>query len=234
VGDLLQKADGRTVVVAGWPVRLATHGLTQVMIVPDWRERLLATITDPEIVYLLLLAGIFGIVFEVAHPGVIAPGVFGTICLLISAYGLNLLPIDYAGLALTLIGLGLMATEAFIPAFGALVVGGGSAFVIGSLMMFDMPGLRPPLGLIAGATVASLLLFGGVLALLVRARRRPVVSGDAALIGTYGRILRWADDEGEVLAGGERWRARATRPIAPGQAVRVVGRDGLTLLVEPM
>jgi membrane-bound serine protease (ClpP class) len=233
-GDLLQKADGRTVVAAGRPVRLATRGLTQVMIVPDWRERLLATLTDPEIVYLLLLAGIFGIVFEVTHPGVIAPGVFGTICLLIGGYGLNLLPIDYAGLALALFGLGLMATEAFIPAFGALVVGGGTAFFIGSLMMFDMPGLRPPLGLIAGATVASLLLFGGVLALLVRARRRPVVSGDAALIGTYGRILRWADDEGEVLAGGERWRARATRPIAPGQAVRVVGRDGLTLLVEPM
>ena len=143
VPDLLAQADGRSVLVAGRPVRLASRGLAIVSVAPDWRDRLLATLTDPDIVYLLLLAGLFGLAFEASHPGVLAPGVIGAICLLVGGYGLNLLPIDYAGVALALLGLGLMATEAFVPAFGALVLGGASAFAIGSLMMFDRPGLRP-------------------------------------------------------------------------------------------
>jgi membrane-bound serine protease (ClpP class) len=234
VPDLLAQADGRSVLVAGRPVRLASRGLAIVSVAPDWRDRLLATLTDPDIVYLLLLAGLFGLAFEASHPGVLAPGVIGAICLLVGGYGLNLLPIDYAGVALALLGLGLMATEAFVPAFGALVLGGASAFAIGSLMMFDRPGLRPPLAIIAGATLASVLVLGVVLALLVRARRRPLASGSATLIGAPGRATRWQGAEGEVLVQGEHWRARAARPPTPGQSVRVVGRDGLTLLIEPL
>lgn len=232
--DLLAQADGRSVLVAGQPMRLASKGLAIVTVAPGWRDRLLATLTDPDIVYLLLLAGLFGLVFEASHPGVLAPGVIGAICLLVGGYGLNLLPIDYAGVALALLGLGLMATEAFIPAFGALVLGGASAFAIGSLMMFDTPGVRPPLAVIGGATLVSVLVLGVVLALLVRARRRPVASGGATLIGAAGRATRWAGAEGEVLVQGEHWRARAARPPVPGQSVRVVGREGLTLLIEPL
>jgi membrane-bound serine protease (ClpP class) len=231
--DLLRQADGRTVTVQGKTLRLATAGLEIVTLEPEWRDRVLALLTNPNVVYLLLLAGLLGIAFELSHPGVVAPGVVGTICLLVGGYGLNLLPIDYAGAALALLGIGLMVAEAFVPAFGALGLGGAAAFAIGSVMMFDSPGLRPPLALIAGATVVSALLFAVVLGLLVRARRRPVVTGNAVLVGACGRATRWDGAEGEVLVLGERWHARAARPLAPGQAVKVIDRQGLTLLVEP-
>jgi membrane-bound serine protease (ClpP class) len=231
--DLLRQADGRTAVVQGKPQRLATAGLALVTVEPEWRDRLLALVTDPNVVYLLLLGGLFAIAFELSHPGVIAPGVVGAICLLVGGYGLNLLPIDYAGVALALLGIGLMVAEAFVPAFGALGLGGAAAFAIGSLMMFEAPGLRPPLALIAGATIASALVFAVVVGLLMRARRRPTVTGNAVLIGARGRATRWDGGEGEVLVLGERWHARAARPLAPGQAVKVIERQGLTLVVEP-
>jgi membrane-bound serine protease (ClpP class) len=232
VPDLLAKADGRTVVVQGKPLRLATLMLEIVRIEPGWRDQLLELLSDPSIVYVLLLAGIFGVAFELSHPGVFAPGVIGVICLLIGGYGINLLSIDYAGLALTLLGLGLMATEAFVPSFGAFVLGGAAAFAIGSLMMFETSGARLPLSVVAGATLISAVLFAVVLTLLLRARRRPVVIGTATLTGLTGRVMLWTATEGEVMVQGERWRARAERPLQPGQAVLVVGRHGLTLWVE--
>lgn len=234
VPDLLAKANGRIVIVQNRPLRLDTSGLAITSVEPGLRDRLLALLTNPSIVYLLLLAGLFGIVFEVSHPGLYAPGVIGVICVLVGGYGLNLLPIRYAGLALVLLGLGLMAAEAFIPSFGAFVLGGMSAFVIGSLMMSEAPGAQLPLTVIAFATLVSALLFGGVLTLLLRSRRRPIVSGGASLVGSAGRvIIGWTGQDGEVMVQGERWRARASRPLQPGQNIRVIGRDGLTLLVEP-
>jgi len=215
-------------------VELDTKNLEIVGVGPGLRDRLLSLISDPSIVYLLLLAGVFGLAFEASHPGIYAPGAFGAICLLLGGYGLNLLPIDYAGLALVFLGVGLMAAEAFVPSFGAFVLGGAAAFVIGSLMMFEAPGLQLPLGLIAGATLVAALLFGLVLALLIRSRRRPLVTGGAALIGSPGRaIIGWVGTEGEVVVWGERWRARAKAPLSSGQPIRVIGREGLTLLVEP-
>jgi len=232
--DLLTKANGRRVIVQGRPLLLDTSGLAVTVVEPGLRDRLLSMLTDPSIVYLLLLAGLFGIAFEASHPGIYAPGVVGVICVLVGGYGLNLLPIDYAGLALVLLGLGLMAAEAFVPSFGAFVLGGASAFVIGSLMMFEAPGVRLPLTVILVATLACAALFGLVLALLVRARRRPVVSGAASLIGSPGRIVDgWTGQHGEVLVQGERWHARAVHSLQSGQMIRVIGRDGLTLLVEP-
>jgi membrane-bound serine protease (ClpP class) len=233
VPDLLAKADGRIVLVQGKPVHLATRGLELVEVEPSWRDRLLGLLTNPSIVYLLLLAGIFGVAFELSHPGVFAPGVIGVICLLVGGYGLDLLPVDYAGLALALFGLGLMVAEAFVPAFGAFVLGGAAAFAIGSLMMFQTPGVRPPVSVIAGATFVSAVLFGAILVLLLRARRRPIATGTPAMIGLTARIIRWTGSEGEVQFQGERWRARGVHSLQPGQSVRIVGREGLTLLVEP-
>ena len=230
--DLLREADGRTVLAAGRPVQLATADLAIRDIAPDWRERLLSTLTDPTIVYLLLLAGIAGIVFELTHPGIFLPGVIGTICLLLGGYGLNLLPIDYAGLLLALFGIGLMIAEAFVPSFGAFVLGGGTAFLIGSLLMFQNPIFQPSHAAVAGATLASLGLFGIVLVSLLRSRQLPVVTGNAALIGATGRATRWNGTEGQVMVDGVFWNARAERPLDVGQPIRVVGRDGLNLLVE--
>jgi membrane-bound serine protease (ClpP class) len=231
--DLLAKADGRTVIVQNRPKQLATAGLKLVHLEPTWRDQLLGLLTDPSVIYLLLLAGVFGIAFEFSHPGVFAPGVIGTICLLIGGYGLNLLPIDYTGLALTLLGIGLMSAEAFVPAFGAFVLGGATAFAIGSLMMFDMPGARIPLSVVVGGTLASAALFGVLLTVLLRARRRPVVTGAVALAGLSGSVIGWNGAEGEVSVQGERWRARAGGPLQAGDTVRVVARRGLTLFVEP-
>ena len=233
VADLLAQADGRTVLVAGRSAQLATRGLQIREVAPDWRDRLLATLTNPAIVYLLLLAGLAGVAFELSHPGIFAPGVIGTICLLLGGYGLNLLPIDYAGVALALFGLALMTSEAFVPAFGAFVVGGGAAFLLGSLMMFDNPGFQPPLSLIGTATATCMGLFGVILAALLRARRRPVVTGDAAMTGAIGHALAWSGHEGEVLVHGERWRARSEVPLQTGDAIKVRRRDGLVLQVRP-
>jgi membrane-bound serine protease (ClpP class) len=233
LSDLLAKANGKSVIVRDKPLLLDTSGLAVIEVGPGLHDRLLALLTDPSIVYLLLLAGLFGLAFEASHPGIYAPGVIGVICVLVGGYGLNLLPVDYAGLALVLLGVGLMATEAFVPSFGAFVLGGMTAFVVGSLLMFATPGAELPLAVIAGAALASAALFGLVLTLLVRARRRPVVSGTAALVGSLGRTtLGWSGQQGEVMVHGERWRAQAASPLQSGQVIRVVGRDGLTLLVE--
>lgn len=232
IPELLAAADGRTVLVAGQPRKLATAGLALHPVGPDWRDRVLGMLTDPSILYLLLLAGVAGVVFELTHPGIFAPGVLGTICLVLAAYGLNLLPVDYAGVALVLFGLGLMAAEAFVPAFGAFVLGGAAAFLIGSLMMFPNPALRPPTGAIAGATLFSMALFGVVLDAALRMRRRPAVTGDADLLGAEGRVVAWRGRAGKVLVRGEYRTARAAGPLAVGAAVRVCARDGLSLLVE--
>ena len=232
VAALLAAADGRSVLAGGRTVRLATADATIREVVPDWRDRMLGVLTNPAILYLLLLAGVAGVAFEMTHPGIFAPGVLGTICLLLGAYGLNLLPIDYAGVALAAFGLGLMIAEAFVPAFGAFVLGGAAAFLIGSLMMFREPDLAPPRAAIYAATVACAVVFGVVLGALLRARRRPVVSGDVTLLGAAGRVAEWAGDTGRVQVQGVYWKARAGAPLAVGEGVRVIGRDGLWLLVE--
>ncbi len=235
--DLLAAADGRTVMVAGRPVRLATADVVIHAVVPDWRDRMLATLTNPNILYMLMLAGLAGIAFELTHPGVFAPGVLGTIFLLLAFYGLNLLPIDYAGVALALFGLGLMVAEAWVAAFGAFVIGGGAAFLIGSLMMFENPAFRPSLAVVLGATLVSVGLFGVVLAALLRSRRRPVVTGNAVLLGAAGRVTRWQGNEGQVFVQGAYWNARGAdshmaAAFTVGGTVRVTGRDGLHLIVE--
>jgi membrane-bound serine protease (ClpP class) len=231
--DLLDKANGRRAIVQGRSVEIDSAGLAVVPVEPGLRDRLLALLTDPTIVYLLLLAGLFGVAFEASHPGIYAPGVVGVICLLIGGYGLNLLPVHYAGLALVVLGVGLMAAEAFVPSFGAFVLGGMASFVIGSLLMFEAPGVQLPLALIIAAALICGGLFAVVLRLLVRARHRPLVTGTAALVGSAGRTIGWSGQQGDVLVQGELWRAKAASPLQSGQEIRVIGRDGLTLLVEP-
>ena len=230
--DLLRQIDGRTVSVLGKPYRLATAGLAVVDAVPGFRVRLLGVITDPNVAYILMLVGIYGLIFEFSNPGMMAPGVIGTISLLLGLFALNLLPIDYAGAGLALLGIGLMVAEGFLPAFGSLGIGGAIAFLIGSLMMFNAPGIRLALPVAIGSTVVSAGLFLLVIAMLVRSRRRAPVTGKEGLIKAGGEVLSWQDGGGFVLVQGERWQARAARPLAPGQAVRVTGRDGLILQVE--
>jgi membrane-bound serine protease (ClpP class) len=235
IPDLLHKIDGRTVIVAGKPVTLKTADLRVVTLAPGWRVKLLAVITDPNVAFLLMLVGIYGLIFEFAVPGTVAPGTIGVICLLLALYALNLLPINYAGAGLVLFGIGLMIAEIHIGAFGVIGIGGVVAFGIGSFMMFHsgVPGFELSLSVVVAAMVVSTALFVLVLGLLLRSRKRPVVTGKEALLGAEGEALTWQQDEGRVRVQGEIWRARAAHPLTPGTRVKVVNREGLVLLVEP-
>ena len=232
--DLLRQIDGRAVIVAGKPQRLATAGLRVVQVPPDWRIRLLGLVTNPNVAFILLLIGVYGLILEFFNPGAVAPGLIGAISLLVALYALALVPINYAGAALVLIGIALMIAEAHIGAFGALGVGGIAAFVIGALLMFPSraPGFALSGAVIAGAALASAALLLLILAALLRTRKTPVVTGGEALIGATGEAVSWAGNEGRVRVKGEIWRAKAAAPLADGARVKVVDRDGLVLKVE--
>ena len=236
VPDLLRQIDGRTVLIAGKPLRLATAGLEVATVPPDWRTELLALVTNPNVAFILLLIGVYGLILEFFNPGAVAPGLIGAISLFVALYALALLPINYAGAALVLIGIGLMIAEAHIGAFGAIGVGGVAAFVIGALMMFPsrVPGLALSYAVVIGTAICSAALFLLALAVLLRSRKRPVVTGGEALIGAAGEAVFWQGGEGRVRVKGEIWLARADAPLAAGTHVKVLDRDGLVLRVQPL
>lgn len=235
VPDLLRKIDGRSVNLGGKPERLATADLEIVSARPDWRTELLAVITDPNVAFILMLIGVYGLIFEFLNPGAVAPGLIGSISLLVALYALNLMPINYAGAGLVLLGIGLMVAEAHIGSFGVIGIGGVIAFVIGAIMMFPSgaPGFALSLSVVAVATLITAALFLLVLTMLLRSRRRPVVTGKEGLLGAEGETVAWDGGEGRVRVHGEIWRARAQQPLQAGERVRVVEREGLVLVVEP-
>ncbi len=196
---------------------------------------LLAVITDPNVAFLLMLLGVYGLIFEFLNPGAVAPGLVGGISLLVALYALNLLPINYAGAALVLLGIGLMVAEAHIGSFGVIGVAGIVAFVIGAIMMFPSgaPGFTLSLSVVAAATIMTAALFLLVLTMLLRSRRHPVVTGKEGLLGAEGETVAWGGDEGRVRVNGEIWRARAQRPLEAGARIKVIDREGLVLVVEP-
>lgn len=237
--DLLRQLDGRVVALGGTQagrVTLATAGAPIVSIEPDWRGRLLAVISDPSLALMLMMIGIYGLLFEFMNPGFVAPGVIGGVCLLLALWGLQMLPINYAGLGLILLGLAFFVGEAFVPSYGMLGTGGVVAFAAGALLLVDsdVPGLSVPLALVAGLTVASAAFVIGIIGMAARARRRPLASGATTLVGATGEVLEFAAGEGWALIDGERWRLRATAALQPGEQVRVARIEGLTLEVAPL
>jgi len=236
VPDLLRKIDGRTAIVAGQAKPLATAGLEIVKDAPDWRTRLLTIITDPNVAYLLMLLGAYGLIFELSNPGAVLPGVVGTISILVALFALNMLPIDYAGAGLVLLGIALMVAEVFIGSFGVIGAGGIAAFAIGSIIMFqsNVPGFALSLSLVIAATAVTAAFLALVFVLLLRSRRRRVVTGSEAMIGAEGETLEWQGDNGKIRIMGEIWKAHARQPLLPGVRIRVVSRKDLVLTVEPM
>lgn len=201
----------------------------------DWRTKLLGVITNPSIAYILILVGIYALIFEFMNPGLILPGVAGAICLLLALYALHLLPVNYAGLALILLGIAFMVAEAFLPAFGSLGVGGLIAFVIGSIILMEeatIPGFDIPYPLIAGVTAASAAFLFFIVGMAVRNRKRPVVTGREYLIGAPAEALEDFSAEGWARVQGETWRVRSAAPVRRGQRLRVRSIDGLILTVE--
>ena len=236
LSDLLARLDGRRVQVLGHEVVLATRDVTVARLAPDWRTRLLALITDPNVAYILMLIGVYGLIYEFASPGMILPGVVGTISLLLALFAFQVLPINYAGLALMLLGIAFMIGEVFVPSFGALGIGGVIAFVIGSIMLLDtgVPGYGVSIPLIGAFALLSAAFFMLVIAMVVKARRRPVVTGREELLGAIGEVTESRGRAGRVRLHSESWAARSHCPLQPGQRVRVVDMEGLTLVVEPV
>jgi len=236
VPDLLKKIDGLSVTASTGETKLRTASLPVEKLEPDWRMKLLAVITNPTIAYVLMLIGIYGLLLEGYHPGAFLPGITGAICLLLAMYAFQVLPVNYVGLALMILGVVLMIAEAFAPTFGALGFGGIIAFVLGSIMLMDIdvPGYGVNRGMIAGIAVGSAGLLALTMFLLYRARRSPVITGDHMLIGRTGEVLPGAKDlEGWVLVAGERWRVRSEAPIETGQRVKILRVEGMTLHVKP-
>jgi membrane-bound serine protease (ClpP class) len=235
VGELLSQLDGRTVELKNSAIVLETENISVTLIEPDWRTRLLSVIADPNIAYILILIGIYGVIFEFYNPGFLLPGVVGAICLLLAMFALQLLPVNYAGLGLLALGIIFMVSEAFVPSFGALGIGGLVAFLIGSIILIDteVPGYGVSLPLIFTFAGISAVFFLDVIGMAIKARERPVVSGQEELIDATGTVLQDFTGEGRIQIHGESWLARSRNPLKRGQAVRVTRIDGLTLYVEP-
>ena len=233
--ELLQKAEGRKVKLAAGEATLSLSAAAFVTVERNWKERLLAAIADPNIALILMMLGVYGLLFEFYTPGFGVAGIIGAICLLLALYALAMLPINATGALLVLLGIALMATEAFVPSFGAFGIGGIFAFVAGSLMLIDadVPGLQISLAFIVPLAAASAVVLGGIGAFALRSRRRPVVAGVEAMAGGTAEALEDFAQEGWVLAFGERWKARSAAPLAKGARARIVAVDGLTLVVEP-
>jgi membrane-bound serine protease (ClpP class) len=235
VPDLLQQLQGRKVNAADHEIVLDTQGLVVRSIVPDWRTRLLLVLTHPTIAYGLLLVGIYGLLLEGYNPGAVLPGVVGALSLLLGLYGLQLLAVNYAGLALMALGVGLIVAEFFMPTFGSLGVGGLASFVIGSIILFDnrASGMRVALPLIVGIAVAGGLVIVTIGWLAARARRRPLSTGVETMIGASVEAISDCQDRCVVRYGGELWNARTASPLRAGQQARIVKVVELTLWVEP-
>jgi membrane-bound serine protease (ClpP class) len=236
VSDLLKQLHGRKLTVQGVERTLETQGAAVTALEPDWRNRLLAVITDPSIALILMMIGIYGLIFEFSNPGYVLPGVVGAICLLLALYALQLLPVNYAGLALILLGLAFIVAEAFLPSFGSLGIGGVVALVFGSVILFDpevAAGYTLPLSFVVTLAAASATVVFFTVWFTLKARRRPVVSGHAEIIGASGTALSDFERDGWAQVRGETWRVVSAAPVASGQKLRVTGVDGLTLRVEP-
>lgn len=236
VPDLLAQMDGRTVRTAQGDLRLSTRGMAFEAQPPDWRHRLLGVIANPSFALILLMVGVYGLMFEFSSPGFGVPGTVGAICLLLALFALQLLPVNYAALALILLGFALLAAELLTPTFGVLGAGGVVAFVAGGLLLFDrdVPGMGVPLPLIFGVALsaAAAVLLGGGMAL--RARRAPVVSGAEDLVDAQGEVLEVAHGQAWARVHGERWQVRSDVRLHTGQRVRVLALKGLVLEVQPV
>jgi membrane-bound serine protease (ClpP class) len=235
IDDLLRQANGRQIKLRDRMVVLATAGRPITTLTPDWRSRLLSVITEPTVAYFLLLVGLYGLLFEGYSPGAVVPGVIGGICLLLALYALQVLPVNYAGVALIVLGVALIAAELAMPSFGALGIGGLAALLIGSLIMFDtdVPGFGIPGQLVAGIGVASALAFMGSMWLALRARRRPLVTGIDELLADTAIATDDFQGRGRVRIRGEIWQAQCMVPVRRGERLRVLAVEGLVLHVEP-
>lgn len=232
--ELLAQLDGRQVSVGDSVITLRTAEAPVIHQPPDWRSEFLSVITNPNIAYILLLVGIYGLVIEFYNPGIGLPGIVGAISLLIALYALQMLPISYAGVGLILLGIVLMGAEALAPSFGVLGLGGVAAFVTGSVMLMDtnLPAFQLALPMVVAVTVFSAALMIFALGMILRARKQELVSGVEHLLGATTTVSRVEGDDAWVWLEGEIWHARSDIPLVAGDTVTVTAIDGLTAVVR--
>jgi len=233
--ELLQQLNGRELKVNNRSITLDTEALLIEKIEPSWRIKFLSTISNPEILIILIMVGVYGLWFEGSNPGAVLPGVVGVICLLLAAYALQILPVNFAGLALMIVGIVLIMAEAFVPSFGALGIGGIAAFIFGAIMMFDsgIPGYGISITFVVSFAVIAGLLLMWMVSYLVKLRRRGAVTGKEAMLGSTGTAMESFAGAGRVWLEGAPWAAVSKVPIEKDQPVVVTAIDGLTLEVEP-
>lgn len=234
--DLLRQIDGRRVRTQHGTIELKTEGLIVEEFEADWRTQLLSVLTNPNVAYFLMLAGIYGLLLEGYNPGAILPGVVGAVCLLLALYAFQILSVNYAGLALMALGIALIVAEAFAPSFGVLGIGGVAAFVIGSVLLFDegVPGFEIARSVIGGTALAAAIVMLVTVGVFMRARRAPVTTGVEQMLQGTAIALEDFETTGRVDIHGEIWNAVASAPVRKGQRLRVSRVDGLTLEVEPL
>jgi len=232
--DLLTKINGWTVNINGQDVILETSDLAIETIVPDWRNELLSVITNPNIAYILMLLGIYGLFFELYNPGFVLPGVIGGISLLLALYALQVLPVNYAGLALMILGVIFMVAELYAPSFGALGIGGIISFVIGSVILFDTEGsgIKVAIPIIFAVSTVGSIFFLITLRMVYAAHHKPIVSGVDEMLDSIGQVLEDFEGSGHIHIHGEAWQVKSKLPLKRGDQVRVTSIDGLILSVE--
>jgi membrane-bound serine protease (ClpP class) len=232
--DLLEQVNGREVTIGAQTRTLETEGLAVYRHPVDWRSDFLAVITNPNIAYILMLVGIYGLIIEFYNPGFGLPGILGAVSLLLALYAFQVLPISYAGLGLILLGIALMVAEAFAPSFGVLGLGGIVAFVVGSIMLMDteLPGYQIAMPMIVAFALFSAGLLMFALGMIMRARRQSVVTGLDHLFGARATVESVNGGVAWVRLDGELWEAACEEPLAPDDPVTVQSIDGLTLRVN--
>ena len=233
VSDLLAQTDGAELTFGNVTRALDSESLAVYHHPVDWRSEFLAVITDPNIAYVLMLVGMYGLIIEFYNPGLGVPGVVGAVCLLLALYAFQVLPISYAGLGLILLGIALMTAEAFAPSFGILGLGGIVAFVVGSVMLMDtqLPGYQIAMPMIVAFTVFSAGVLVFALGLIMRARRQAVVTGLDHLSGASAVVESVTGGMAWVRLDGELWEVSCDDSLAPDDTVTVQAIEELTLQV---
>ncbi len=234
IDDLLIQLNGREVVLSSGPQLLQTGNLSLVHVEKDWRTRLLIVIGDPNIAYMLMLLGIYGLFFELANPGSVLPGVVGGTALLLALYAFQVLPVNYAGLALIFLGIAFIVGEAFTPSFGILGMGGVAAFVFGSVILMDDKSLQISLVLISSTAVISLICILWLMTKLLTMRRKRVITGEEQMLDAVGVAMDDFTGNGRVWILGESWQASSATPLKKGEKVRILSQKGLQLMVKPL
>jgi len=236
VDSLVKKLHGRKVKMQSSELVIDTKDWNVVTVEPDWRTKFLAVITNPNVAYLLMLLGVYGLLFELYNPGAVIPGLVGAIALLLALYAFQVLPVNYAGAALILLGIALMVTELVTPTFGAVGVAGVVAFIVGSVILFDtdVEGFQVSMPLVVTVGAAAGVIFSATIMIALSQRRKPVVSGQEEMIGAVAEALETFESSGRVRTHGEIWNARVQHPVTAGQKLRIKNVHGLTLEVEPM